>query len=80
LPRHIRGQTSWLKEGACTKCLECVRKCPAGALGEDGSLDLGKCMKISLIYGLPGVTMFRMKAVVLDKEELNVYIGRSSFG
>ena len=53
---------------------------PGRSPGRGWFLDLGKCMKISLIYGLPGVTMFRMKAVVLDKEVLNVHIGSSSFG
>ncbi|MFZ3050292.1 MAG: 4Fe-4S binding protein [Methanothrix sp.] len=64
-----------LKEEVCTGCLECVRRCPAGALGEDGSLDLGKCMKVSLLYGLPGVVRFGMKARGLDKEELKAHIG-----
>jgi epoxyqueuosine reductase QueG len=64
-----------LKEEVCTRCLECVRRCPAGALGEDGSLDLGKCMKVSLLYGLPGVVRFGMKARGLDKEELKAHIG-----
>jgi epoxyqueuosine reductase len=64
-----------LKEDVCTKCLECVRRCPAGALGEDGSLDIGKCMKVSLLYGLPGVVRFGMKAVGLDDEELRAHIG-----
>ena len=64
-----------LKESVCTKCMECVKKCPTGAIGEDGSLDLGKCMRISLQYGLPGVAKFGMKATILKEDELKAHLG-----
>ncbi|MGA9098769.1 MAG: 4Fe-4S binding protein [Methanotrichaceae archaeon] len=64
-----------LKEKVCIKCMECVKKCPAGAIGEDGSLDLGKCMRISLKYGVPGVVKFGMKAISLKDDELRAHVG-----
>jgi len=64
-----------LKERICIKCMECVKKCPAGAIGEDGSLDLNKCMKVSLQYGLPGAVRFGMKMTSLKEEELKSHIG-----
>jgi len=64
-----------LKEEVCTKCLECVKRCPAGALGEDGSIDLGRCMTFSLQYGLPGVVKFGLKAIGLKEEELKAHVG-----
>lgn len=64
-----------LKERVCTKCMECVNKCPAKAVGEDGSLDLGKCMRVSLQYGLPGVTRFGMSAIRLKEDELKAHLG-----
>jgi ferredoxin len=64
-----------LKERVCTKCMECVKRCPAGAIGEDGSFDLGKCMRFSLQYGLPGVAKFGLKAISLKDEELKAHIG-----
>jgi len=64
-----------LGERVCTKCMECVKKCPAGAIGEDGSLDLNKCMKVSLRYGLPGAVRFGMKATSLKDDELRSHIG-----
>jgi epoxyqueuosine reductase len=64
-----------LKGRVCTKCMECVKRCPAGAIGEDGSLELDKCMRISLQYGLPGVVRFGMKAIGLKDDEARSYIG-----
>lgn len=64
-----------LNESVCTRCMECVKRCPAGAIGEDGSLDLGKCMRISLQYGLPGVTKFGIKATGLKEDELKAHVG-----
>lgn len=64
-----------LKEKVCTRCMECVKRCPARAIGEDGSLDLAKCMRISLQYGLPGVTRFGLKAISLKEDELKTHIG-----
>ena len=64
-----------LKDKVCTKCMECVKKCPAGAIEEDGSLDLNKCMRISLQYGLPGVVRFGMKAIGLKDDEARSYVG-----
>jgi len=64
-----------LKERVCTECKECVKKCPAGAIGEDGSLDLNKCMRVSLQYGLPGVVRFGMKATNLKEDELKAHVG-----
>jgi epoxyqueuosine reductase QueG len=64
-----------LKERVCTNCMECVKNCPAGAIGEDGSLDLGKCMRISLQYGLPGVARFGLKSISMKEDELKVHIG-----
>lgn len=63
-----------LKERICTKCMECVKKCPAGAIGEDGSLDLNRCMKISLQFGLPGVVRFGITAVSLKENELKAHV------
>jgi epoxyqueuosine reductase len=64
-----------LKERICTRCMECVKKCPAGAIGEDGSLDLNKCMRISLQYGLPGVVRFGMKAIGMKDADQRAYVG-----
>lgn len=64
-----------LKERVYTECMECVKNCPAKAIGEDGSLDLGKCMRVSLMYGLPGVVRFGLKAVGLPEDRLKAHIG-----
>ncbi|MFQ6050997.1 MAG: hypothetical protein ACE5K4_04830 [Candidatus Hydrothermarchaeota archaeon] len=64
-----------MKEKVCTECMECVKNCPAKAIGEDGSLDLRKCMRVSLQYGLPGVIRFGMKAIGMEDEELKAHIG-----
>ncbi|MEM2989776.1 MAG: hypothetical protein QXQ02_01170 [Halobacteria archaeon] len=63
-----------LKERVCTECMECVKRCPGKAIGEDGSLDLNKCMRVSLLYGLPGVVRFGMKAIGLKDDELKAHI------
>ncbi len=64
-----------MKEKVCTECMDCVESCPAKAIGEDGSLDLGKCMRVSLQYGLPGVVRFGMKAIGMEGEELKAHVG-----
>jgi len=64
-----------LIENVCTKCMECVKRCPLGAIAEDGSLDLGKCMRVSLQYGLPGVVRFGIKAMGLTEDELKAHVG-----
>lgn len=64
-----------LEKQICIKCMKCVKKCPAGAIGEDGSLDLNKCMKISLQYGLPGFVRFWMKMIGMDETDLKTNVG-----
>jgi epoxyqueuosine reductase len=64
-----------LDDRACTACMECVKNCPAGAIHEDGSLDLNSCMKVSLKHGLPGVVRFGMKSISLKEEELKAHMG-----
>ena len=47
-----------LTEKICDNCGECVRACPAGAITEDGKVDVRKCARVVLKYALPGLIRF----------------------
>lgn len=64
-----------LREKVCTECMTCVERCPTDAIEEDGSVDLDRCMRVSLQYGLPGVVRFGMKASDMSGEELKSHVG-----
>jgi epoxyqueuosine reductase QueG len=46
---------SRMEEEICTKCGECIRACPSGAISEDGKVEMKKCSPQMLKYGLPGL-------------------------
>lgn len=64
-----------LRERVCTECMLCAERCPADAIEDDSGVDLGRCMRVSLQYGLPGVVRFGMKAADLSGEELKSHVG-----
>lgn len=41
-----------LESSPCDDCMECVKACPVGAIGEDGNVDVVKCMRNNFPYGL----------------------------
>jgi epoxyqueuosine reductase QueG len=40
-----------IEESLCDECYSCVEKCPAGAMGEDGSFDMVKCFLMNAAEG-----------------------------
>jgi len=45
-------------EKLCNDCGECVKACPAGAITEEGKVDVRKCTRVILKYALPGLVRF----------------------
>jgi len=53
----------------CRKCLTCVRECPVGALGEDGSIDKIKCVRRCMPYGVGSLVGFLKEFVETESRE-----------
>lgn len=51
-----------LVEDLCTECNACVEKCPAGAMGEDGSFNMVKCFLTNAAEG-------RLLATAMEKKD-----------
>lgn len=52
----------------CDQCELCIKSCPQQALSRQG-IDLRKCTRGTLEYGLPGVIKFALKVHDADEEE-----------
>jgi epoxyqueuosine reductase QueG len=61
---------SKMKEDICTKCGECVRACPTGAISEDGKVEMKKCSPRILKYGLPGLIDVARKYLGKGEKEI----------
>jgi len=61
---------SRVKEEICTKCGECVRACPTGAISEDGKVEMKKCSPQILKYGLPGLINVARKYLGKGEKEV----------
>jgi epoxyqueuosine reductase QueG len=57
-------------EKLCNNCGDCVKACPAGAITEDGDVDVKKCTRIILKYGLPGLVRFVPSLVGKSADEV----------
>ena len=57
-------------EKICDNCGECVRACPAGAITEDGKVDVRKCARVILKYALPGLIRFVPSLVGKSEDEV----------
>jgi len=58
-----------ISEDLCDNCNSCVDNCPAGALEEEGSTDVFRCLKNSQPYGIAGNIRFWLKFVDASDEE-----------
>ncbi len=57
-----------IKEDICDECGKCIESCPQQALSLEG-IDVGKCTRSSLEYGLPGLIRFIFKVHGSGAEE-----------
>jgi epoxyqueuosine reductase len=57
-------------EKLCNDCGECVKACPAGAITEDGKVDVRKCTRVILKYALPGLVRFVPSLVGKSKDDV----------
>ncbi|MBT8489938.1 MAG: 4Fe-4S binding protein [Deltaproteobacteria bacterium] len=56
-------------EDLCNDCGLCVKKCPAGALDEEGKTDMMKCLKVSQPSGIGGMIGYLRKFIGATPEE-----------
>jgi epoxyqueuosine reductase QueG len=54
-----------VSESPCDECLLCVEACPVSAIGEDGKVDVVKCMRNNFPYGLSNL-MKRLTDLTLE--------------
>jgi len=57
-------------EEICNKCGQCIKACPAGAITEDGKVQMKKCAPQILKYGLPGLISFSRKWLGKGEKEV----------
>jgi epoxyqueuosine reductase len=57
-------------EEICNQCGECIKACPAGAISEDGKVEMKKCAPQILKYGLPGLISFSRKWLGKGEKEI----------
>jgi epoxyqueuosine reductase len=56
-------------EEFCNNCGLCVKKCPAGALDEEGKTDMMKCLRVSQPSGIGGMIGYLRKFIGVAPEE-----------
>jgi epoxyqueuosine reductase len=59
-----------MREDICSKCGECIKACPAGAISEDGKVEMKKCAPQILKYGLPGLINVARKYLGKGEKEI----------
>ena len=57
-------------EKVCDDCGDCVRACPAEAITKEGRVDVRKCARVILKYGLPGLIRFLPSLVGKSEDEV----------
>jgi len=53
----------------CKSCEKCINACPIKAIGEDRKVDVTKCSKENMKWGLPGVMKFARKFISAATED-----------
>lgn len=62
---------SKMEEKLCDDCGICLDRCPIGAISKDGSVDVRKCAKEHMRFGLPGLVKFCRSLVGANSEQLH---------
>jgi len=68
-----------LEKDYCRNCSLCIRACPAGAIGQDGTVDVVKCARENMKFGLPGVTQFMKGWVGASESEERTMLKEPAF-
>jgi epoxyqueuosine reductase QueG len=53
----------------CKNCEKCINACPVKAIGDDRKVDVTKCSKENMRWGLPGVIKFARKLISTSIED-----------